>query len=123
MLTEVILALSGEESSLLVAYDCRGILWEQLFEGLLQCLSKDQQRIFAGGVGFVCAVEPWSGQRLWLCELKGMAKALTLIAKEGARGPGLSFFSGRLQRRSGTSHQNSIKIHGFSRGCRDFQHK
>ena len=70
-----------DDSSALLAWDFSSgsFVWERFFEMTLQSLSKDDTRIFAGGVGFVSALNPSDGSVLWVTEIDGMAKTLTLI--------------------------------------------
>eukprot|EP00434_Breviolum_minutum_P045589 symbB.v1.2.040910.t1/scaffold7643.1/size10096/1 len=83
--TLVILAVIWDacdsDVSALLAWDAStsSLFWERSFENTLQSLCKDDQHIFAGGVGFICALDPSDGSVLWYTEMNGMTKALTLM--------------------------------------------
>ncbi|CAL1162730.1 unnamed protein product [Cladocopium goreaui] len=84
VIVAVVDANCDSDQSSLVTYDFTSgrLLWQRCFDQTLQSLCKDQHRIFAGGVGFISALDPREGSILWHTQLDGMVKALTLIAEK-----------------------------------------
>lgn len=84
---QVILALGDScDGGSVLAWDLssRSWRWERGFADAVLSLCKDTTRIFAAGLGFVCALNPGDGQILFLTEMSGLPRALTLIPDESA---------------------------------------